>query len=254
MPVHDWTPVVAGIFHHFHQHWVSTIASVLNDGLLPEGYYALAEQIAAGPQPDVIALESRDTKYESGTLNPAWGATLRLLEHPPNVRYVEELERETYARSADRVAIHHASGDRVVAFIELVSPGNKQSSYELSRFLGKLNEALDRGVHLLVVDVFPPGNHDPRGVHAAFWQLRSSEAHGVTRQQPLGISAYRSDLTPTAYFEPLAVADLLPDMPVFLTPDRYVNVPLEKTYMESWRYFPARWKSVIEPGHDNAGT
>lgn len=30
MPVHDWTRVEAGIFHHFHHFWISEIARTLN--------------------------------------------------------------------------------------------------------------------------------------------------------------------------------------------------------------------------------
>ena len=76
--------------------------------------------------------------------------------------------------------------------------------------------------------------------------MRSSEWHGASTEQPLGLSAYRADAVPIAYLEPLAVGDALPDMPIFLTPDHYVNVPLETTYLESWRGAPGRWKPVIE--------
>ena len=48
MPVHDWTRVDAGIFHAFHHRWISAISDVLNEGILPEDYYALPEQHAAG--------------------------------------------------------------------------------------------------------------------------------------------------------------------------------------------------------------
>jgi len=51
MPVHDWTRVISGIFHDFHQTWIPEIKNVLNNKVLPEGFYALAEQIAEGPQP-----------------------------------------------------------------------------------------------------------------------------------------------------------------------------------------------------------
>jgi hypothetical protein len=44
MPLHDWTLVDAGIFHAFHVSWIPEIQKVLDGGLLPEGYYALAEQ------------------------------------------------------------------------------------------------------------------------------------------------------------------------------------------------------------------
>jgi hypothetical protein len=46
MPVHDWTQVEAGIFHAFHVAWIGEIQKRLNAGMLPKGYYALAEQHA----------------------------------------------------------------------------------------------------------------------------------------------------------------------------------------------------------------
>ncbi len=47
MPVHDWTRVHAEIFHAFHISWIATLMHPLNNGLLPQGYYAMAEQIAS---------------------------------------------------------------------------------------------------------------------------------------------------------------------------------------------------------------
>lgn len=38
----------------------------------------------------------------------------------------------------------------------------------------------------------------------------------------------------------------LPDMPLFLDEDWYVNVPLEVTYMEAYTTIPRRWRQVIE--------
>ena len=46
MPVHDWSKVVAGVFHDFHQSWMIEIRNVLNRELLPEGFYAMVEQVA----------------------------------------------------------------------------------------------------------------------------------------------------------------------------------------------------------------
>jgi hypothetical protein len=85
-------------------------------------------------------------------------------------------------------------------------------------------------------------------MHARFWadSFGDPDCPGVTREKPLGMVAYRADLVPTAYFQPLAVGDRLIDMPVFLTPDEYINVPLERTYADAWRGFPKRWKTVLE--------
>jgi hypothetical protein len=57
MPMHDWTKVEAGIFHAFHHEWISEISRALNRGLLPDTYYALPEQVAAGFGPDVLTLQ-----------------------------------------------------------------------------------------------------------------------------------------------------------------------------------------------------
>lgn len=246
MPVHDWTRVIAGVFHDFHQTWIPEIKNTLNDEILPEGFYALAEQIAEGPQPDVLALEAVENTIDSGSLSGRPGTAVALADRPPRVEYTEHAEDERYARSATRVSIYHASGDRVVAYIEILSPGNKRSQFELNRFLDKLDEALMRGCHLLVIDPHPPGRHDPNGIHAAFWGRRLSAPRGVTPDRPLGLSAYRADIHPTAYFQPVAVGQPLPEMPLFLTPDMYVNVPLESTYMAAYRGVPKRWKNVIE--------
>jgi len=48
MPIHDWSRVDAGVFHAFHQRWIVAVFERLNEGLLPRGFYARAEQVAGG--------------------------------------------------------------------------------------------------------------------------------------------------------------------------------------------------------------
>ena len=40
----------------------------------------------------------------------------------------------------------------------------------------------------------------------------------------------------------------LPEMPLFLRPDRYINVPLEPTYQAAYGGMPAFWREVLERG------
>jgi len=237
--------VGAGILHDFHGRWIGAIRDYLNAGNLPRDYYALGEQVAGGPQPDVVALETTVPHGAPDGIAEN-GGVIAVLEAPPEVKYVDEVEANIYASTAHYVAIYHASGDRVVAFIEIVSRGNKRSIHELDRFLDKLDDAVNHGIHLLLIDLHPPGKFDPRGIHAAFWGRRSDNPHGVNESEPLGLSAYCVNDAPRAYFEPIEVGAALPDMPIFLTPYHYVNVPLEATYLESWRGVPARWKQVLE--------
>jgi hypothetical protein len=249
MSMHDWTKVIAGIFHHFHHDWITSIASTLNGGLLPDDYYALAEQQAEGPIPDVLTLERSIGRAGYEGYSPEEGkGGVALAEAPPRVRYTLDAEQELYAAKANRIAVFHATGDRVVAYVEIVSPGNKQSESAIRKFLDKLADAIERGCHLLVIDPHPPTHRDPRGLHARFWEdyFGQKDSPGVSCDQPLGLMAYRSDLVPTAYFEPITVGQSLPDMPLFFTPDNYIEVPLENTYQRAWSSVPRRWRAVIE--------
>ncbi len=53
---------------------------------------------------------------------------------------------------------------------------------------------------------------------------------------------------PVAYVEPTAVGQALIDMPLFLTAERYVYVPLEQTYSAAYRGMPEFWRNVVEHG------
>src|SRR5262249_45154712 len=124
MPIHDWTRVNAGIFHHFHHGWIEEIARALNRGLLPPDHYALAEQIAGGLGPDVLTLQ-RPLNGAAAIGEPAGGVALSTV--PPRVQYHLRAEPDLYAAKAKTVVIRHASNHQVIAILEIVSPGNKNT-------------------------------------------------------------------------------------------------------------------------------
>ncbi|MBM4074380.1 MAG: hypothetical protein FJ267_01895, partial [Planctomycetes bacterium] len=75
MPMHDWTRVAAGIYHDFHHEWISAIKHALNSSL-PESYYALAEQQAAGFGPDVLTLHDDHRGVHTGGLEGEGGVAV----------------------------------------------------------------------------------------------------------------------------------------------------------------------------------
>src|SRR5262249_52275798 len=102
------------------------------------------------------------------------------------------------------------------------------------------------GVHLLIVDLFPPGRRDPQGIHKVIWDRLHDEAFTLPPDKPLTLAAYSAGTEIVAYIEPVAVGDVLPVMPLFLTPERYVWCPLEATYRITWDQYPAVLKGAIE--------
>jgi hypothetical protein len=244
MPIHDWTRVRSGRFHHFHQSWIVAICDALNTGILPAGYFALAEQ-SVGLIPDVMALEELPSNGIHGPRTSGGGGRVAIADLLPRTKFVREAEEDIYARKADRIAIRQVEDDRMVAVIEIVSPGNKGSKNALRAFVEKAIELIQGGIHLLVVDVFPPSKRDPYGIHKANWdEIREED---FEPDKPLTLAAYSAGLVKKAFVEPVAVGDLLPDMPLFLTPNDWVPVPLESTYQKTWNALPAPVKRPLEP-------
>jgi hypothetical protein len=233
MPIHDWTQVRSNRFHDFHQSWTIAIRNELNAGRLPPGYFAMVEQKA-----DVITLELTPP---SGSAPGGMAVDLQ----PPKARFVTRAETAGYARKANRITVRHPDGD-VVAVIELVSPGNKDNRHAIRAFARKAVEPLQAGVHLLVVDLFPPSRRDPEGIHKVIWDRLRDEPFTLPPDKPLTVAAYAAGTEIVAYVEPVAVGDSLPDMPVFLTAERYAPCPLESTYQTAWEQFPAPLKGPLE--------
>ena len=158
--LHDWTRLLPGDFHDFHQGWVAELRSRLNREVLPSGYYAMLERVVGEPGqvPD---------------------------------------EFSTYDTLKNQVAIFRKSSKSRVAIIKFVSTGTKQDIAELHRFEESLHTAVELGMRLLVVDVFPPTELQPQPI-----------CHTVS----------------------LAVGDEIADLPLFLDDEQYVRVPLGAAY------------------------
>ncbi len=248
MPIHDWTRVDAGLFHAFHQDWIGVLARALNAGVLPPDYFALREQSTRGPVPDVLTLE-----LPAGSDEPSGsGYGLAITVAPPRTRIVRRADETIYVQKADRIAVRHRHG-RVVAMVEIVSPGNKGSKNELRTFVEKTSKLIAQGVHLLVIDLFPPGKRDPQGIHKAIWDEFVDEDFALPAEERLTLAAYDAGPPPVAYVEPIAVGEALPDMPIFLKPEFYVQAPLEATYRITWDdFFPAPMKKLLEAPKPNS--
>lgn len=249
MPVHDWTRVTAGIFHHFHQQWMAAISNSLNAGRLPPGYYALAEQIAGDMGPDVLALEIESpnggrSPMQGGDAATLGGGPVSVAE--PKARFKAETEMDWYVLKQNTLVVHHSGGDEVIALIEIVSPGNKASRHALRTFVEKAASALYHGYHLLIIDLQPPGPRDSNGIHGAIWEEIADASFRLPADKPLTLVGYSAGLKKRAYIEPVAVGDVLPDMPLFLRPGVHVPVPLEETYQTAWQNVPQRWRQVLE--------
>jgi hypothetical protein len=167
---------------------------------------------------------------------------------PPRVgRKLTASPSATYRATRRTLAVRHVSQHRLVALVEILSPANKDRQSSVDEFVEKVHSMLQAGCHMLAVDLFPPGAFDPQGAHEAIWSWFRDPGETIEpADKPLTLAAYVAGQVPEAYTEPLAVGDLLPEMPLFLDIRRHVNVPLESTYTAAYRGVPGWWRGVLE--------
>jgi hypothetical protein len=256
MRIHDWTQVTAGTFHDFHSAWITHLKEALNLNLLPPGFYAMAEQHAGWIIPDILTLtspewatsdrvESNPEDYavnDNSNISPPLGA-VALADAPPQVSFRSvPSEAAVYREKRRTISIRQEPSNRVVAMIEIISPGNKDCSKAVREFVTKSLEVMNAGIHLLIVDLFPTSASNPEGLNALLW----GDPFTLPADRRLTLASYRIDVLNEAFIEPVAVGQEMPDMPIFLNPAWYVNVPLAGTYESAWRGMPKPFQRILD--------
>lgn len=243
MPLHDWTRVASGLYHHFHQGWCWELGRALNRGRLPPHLTAIVEQRKEEKEVDLLAvMVDEPDAADEGT----GGGATAVLERP-RTRISRKADVDHYAEKASRVVIRHHLG-RIVAFIEIVSPGNKDGVSALRKFVEKVESSVRQGVHVLVVDPFPPTPRDPDGLHKLIWDNFVVEDFALPAGQDRTLASYEHEARGAfaAHIEPVGVGDALPDMPLFIAPGAHILVPLEETYLAAWDGTPAPIRRLVE--------
>ena len=257
--IDDWTRVDAGTFHAFHQTWIGQLALWLNRGRLPGEYYAHPERsfgaVSAGEnESDLLTLDPEPDF--SAAVFGEWadgGGGTALAEAPPVCEVESALpppETAAYAARASRLAIKRNLDHRLVALLEVASPGNRDRAEAVDRFADKLAAAIGDGVHAVLIDLHPPTRFAPAGLHAAVVDRLGADAYDPPPGKPLCAAGYRAGRDRRAYVRPLAVGDAPPAVPLFLSPDRYLSVPLADTYHAARDGIGGWWREVLEGRRD----
>jgi hypothetical protein len=144
-------------------------------------------------------------------------------------------------RRANRIAIRRSLG-KVVCILEIASPGNKSS--QAAMFVRKTVDFLTQGVHVLIVDLFPPSVRDPEGIHKAIWDQIGGGPFELPADKPMTLASYVAGDPKTAYVHPTGYNETLSDMPAWLDEESYVPVPLESTYETTWQSCPDDMRHV----------
>jgi hypothetical protein len=212
----------------FHVNWAGAIADSLNESLLPEGYFAEEHaQLGTRVEIDVATFtdpeSSRARHGGTATLLPrVWAPPAPALVIPAS-----------FPDSFEVLVFESEAGARLVAAIELVSPGNKDRDGHRRAFAVKCASYLCQGISLIVIDIVTTRQAN---LHDDIMQvLGRTEVSVLPAETILSAVAYRPivrdgqeqiDVWPA----PLELAQSLPVLPLALNAEVAVPVDLEATY------------------------
>ena len=222
---------------------------MLNDGLLPPGFYAMRERVTAVTAGDFTLLRHPPPDDPE----PPTGSGVRTSRREPPVAAWFGRARRVVRPSRLRLVVRHECDHRVVAVVALAIPEDVATVGRARRVAEKAAAVVEAGVHFLFIDPFRPPKHAPAGLHAAIWKkvIRPRKGHrpfSPPADQPLLAASYcASSVRVTAAVQPFAVGEPVPDIPLYLTADEeYVTLPLEATYAAAWPDVPEVWRDVLE--------
>jgi hypothetical protein len=221
---HSWDEV--------HGQWPGEIVRSMR-GILPPGFRA-GPNIHLG-SPFEVDVSTYDLDRRDRDFDTDGGGGVAVLAAPAPTLTVEAdlTEQDVY-----EVQVYDTErGRRLVAAIELVSPSNKDRADSRVSFVGKVASLLHKGVCVSIVDLVTVrtanlyadllakvGRRDPAlepvPPHLYAVTLRSRQP--ANRRPQLD-----------AWFHPMQVGQPLPTLPIWLTPELRVLLPLETGYEET---------------------
>jgi hypothetical protein len=212
----------------FHVNWAGAIADALNESLLPEGYFA-EEHAHLGPfvEIDVATYTDSETSAEraGGT------ATLPIRAWAPPAPPL--VVPAAFPDAFEVLVFESEGGSRLVAAIELVSPGNKDRDGQRQAFAIKCASYLCRGISLIVIDIVTSRRAN---LHNEIMRLLGhGEQFTLSAETDLYAVAYRPivrELREQIEIWPslLEIGNTLPLLPLALNAELCLPIDLEASY------------------------
>ncbi len=224
---HSWDEVHGG--------WPMEIVRHLTT-ILPAGYRSAPNVHLGSPFEVDVSTYDLDSRDPDANADSGVGGTGTLTALSPTHTVEADLtEQDEY-----EVRIYDVErGRRLVAAIEIVGPSNKYRSDTRELFVGKVASLLKQDVCVSLVDLV---SIRQANLYADLLNLLGRADPALAAATPhLYAVTLRSRKPPKrrqlldAWFYPMIVGQALPTLPIWLTPDLRVMLPLETSYEETCR-------------------
>jgi len=206
--------------------------------LLPPGFEAApGVQLGMNYNIDIGVLDNDDRLTTGADAGRGGTATAVALERTATLTLDSELpEQDEF-----EVRIYDAeNGQQLVAAIELVSPANKDRPESRRAFLGKVAALLQKDVCVSIVDVVTSKQFN---LYAELLEYIDRRDPNLPAEPPAiyavtfkGRTRIRRRTQLQCWYDPMTLGAVLPTLPIRLTEDQRILLPLEESYEETCKY------------------
>jgi hypothetical protein len=215
----------------FHSSWATKLADALTERWLPPDYIA-EEHVHRGPSVEIDVGTFEQERLAMGAANGAV-ATVGAKAWAPST--ADAVLPSVFPDTFEVRVLSTDTGPKLVAAIELISPGNKDRPAERRAFATKCASYLYQGISVIIVDIV---TNRRANLHNEILRVMEAADTWPTPEPSLYAVAYRPLRRGNAdeidvWRLPLALGDALPTLPLGLRADLVIAVDFEETYAEA---------------------
>lgn len=219
----------------FHSSWATKIADALTEEWLPPDYIA-EEHVHLGPAAEIdVGTFERDAPSSRQVDGVGLATRSPRVWTPPAPNSVMPA---VFPETFEVRILSTETGPKLVAAIELISPGNKDRATERRAFAVKCASYLYQGISLIIIDVV---THRRANLHNEMLNvMQASESTHLPGDGSLYAVAYqplRRDGQDeiNIWHSQLSLGQPLPTLPLGLRAELTIPVDFESTYAETCR-------------------
>lgn len=221
-----------------HGQWPAEMVRHLS-AILPKGFIAGPKLHLGSPHEIDVSAQELDSLNVNGVdeIGGGGGVATASVAAPTLVVQASFLDQDEF-----EIRIYDAErGRTLVAAIEIISPSNKDRPKNRELFVGKVVTLLQQGVCVSIVDAVTshesnlysaflealdrtdPKNDSPSHIYSVSLRLRKEI---VRRKQVTLVDVW---------YYPMTIGQALPMLPIWLSADLHISLPLETSYEETCR-------------------
>jgi hypothetical protein len=237
MPLHDWTLVEAWAWHSFELSWRCALSAWLNNGGLPKSHFVMTETLELRPPTGFSEMkEPEKSRYKREDELPE-------MEPPQGIQQHQASRLYEYATSV--MVVRDSNFHSVVAAIYISAKQDAKIPYRKRALVESAVGAVTRGIHVVMIELHGDARDPSDTIAESVWRELGNSPWERSVEFPFTLVSFHCQEPTEVYLDQTKAGLSLTAVPLFLSRDTFVPLPLEETYLATWELTPEPIRNLI---------